>query len=86
MGTVLSTEEWAYLNGKLEERTNKRNGLTAKMDIRNFGTLERFVEDDQRRQVVLLKTLQGNHDYVGVQEGLHDVIRTTFELPSGSLV
>jgi len=32
----------------------------------------------EKRDVVLVKTLAGGHDYLGIQEGLVDIIGQTF--------
>jgi abhydrolase domain-containing protein 12 len=46
--------------------------------LANFGRIDEFSEDG--RKVVLVKTLAGGHDYLGLQEGLQDIIGRTFAI------
>ncbi len=41
--------------------------------------MDEFTEDNGRR-VTLVKTLAGGHDYLGVQEGLVDIIGKAFSV------
>jgi abhydrolase domain-containing protein 12 len=52
----------------------KRDKIVSKTVIENFGSVEEFDDATNRRKVTLVKTLAGTHDYIGVQEGLQDVI------------
>jgi len=68
--------------GKLtEQHRARREVLEEKVrttHIPKFGRIDEFV--DEKRKVVLVKTLFGGHDYLGIQEGLVDIIGKTFGL------
>lgn len=47
--------------------------------IPNFGSVSEFESNkDVKRTFILVKTLVGEHDYVGVQEGMVDIVGSTF--------
>ena len=77
-GTILSTEELAYVDARLMARVDARKELVATTSIPRFGTVEEL--NDNHRTITYVQTLYGKHDYLGVQEGLHDVIRRKFNL------
>lgn len=74
----LSSEEWESFTTQQAARAMKRRDIITSKNIQHFGTMDEFVAGG--RKVVLLKTLAGGHDYLGVQEGVQDVIGKTFGL------
>ncbi|KAJ6511983.1 Alpha/Beta hydrolase protein [Mycena vitilis] len=72
----LTQDEWSAFAEKLAARKEKREEIVTSVELRNFGTVHEFTEAG--RKVVFLQTLAGGHDYLGVQEGVHDVIGRTF--------
>ena len=70
--------------GKLVEQHRARREVLEKKvrttHIPKFGRIEEFA--DEKRKVVLVKTLFGGHDYLGIQEGLVDIIGKTFGFPA----
>uniref|UniRef100_A0A8H7XQT1 AB hydrolase-1 domain-containing protein n=2 Tax=Psilocybe cubensis TaxID=181762 RepID=A0A8H7XQT1_PSICU len=75
---TISQEVWDIISKQSEARRFKRNQILSSKTIPNFGTIDQFV--DGPRKVALVKTLAGGHDYLGVQEGLIDIIARNFEL------
>ena len=73
---AMSKEDWTLVEGQQRARQNKRNEILKSTTLANFGRIDEFSEDG--RKVVLVKTLAGGHDYLGVQEGLQDIIGRTF--------
>ena len=73
---AMSKEDWEIVERQRKARQNKRNEILKSTTLLNFGRIDEFSED--RRKVVLVKTLAGGHDYLGVQEGLQDIIGRTF--------
>jgi len=76
----MSVESWGKL---VEQHRARREILEEKVrttHIPKFGRIKEFA--DEKRKVVLVKTLFGAHDYVGIQEGLVDIIGKTFGLPA----
>ncbi|RXW22879.1 hypothetical protein EST38_g2991 [Candolleomyces aberdarensis] len=73
---VLSTDEWQKMLGQQQARKEKRGELVEHTPISKFGSIDEFEAD--RRQVVLVKTHAGSHDYLPLQEGLQDIIRKKF--------
>ncbi|OBZ71304.1 Monoacylglycerol lipase ABHD12 [Grifola frondosa] len=55
-----------------------RNELVRKIEVPSFGTVEEF--DGRAGKVVYVESLWGTHREVGVQEGVQDVIASTFRL------
>ncbi|KAF5330257.1 hypothetical protein D9758_014440 [Tetrapyrgos nigripes] len=74
----LTTDEWASFTSQLSLRKESREEIVATTKIENFGTIEEFADTDGDRDVVFVKLLEGQHDYVGVQEGLQDIIGRKF--------
>ncbi|KAJ7202827.1 Alpha/Beta hydrolase protein [Mycena pura] len=77
---ALSQEEWSAFGEQLTKRKTARNELVTSVELRNFGTVHEFVDVGHKRTVVFVQTLAGGHDYLGVQEGVQDVIGRTFGL------
>jgi len=75
---AMSKEDWGIVEGQLKARQNKRNEVLKSTTLANFGRMDEFSEDG--RKVVLVKTLEGGHNYLGVQEGLQDIIGRTFAI------
>jgi abhydrolase domain-containing protein 12 len=63
---------------QLAQRKEMREKLVTSVELRNFGTVHEFTEGG--RKVVYVQSLAGGHDYLGVQEGVQDVIGRTFGL------
>ncbi|KAJ6620741.1 Alpha/Beta hydrolase protein [Mycena sp. CBHHK59/15] len=72
----LSQAEWSAFTQQLAVRKEKRDGIVTTVALHHFGTVQEFTESG--RKVVFVLTLAGGHDYLGVQEGLQDVIGRTF--------
>ena len=75
---AMSKEDWEIVEGQQKARRNKRNEFLKSTTLANFGRIDEFSEDG--RKVVLVKTLAGGHNYIGVQEGLQDIIGRTFAI------
>ena len=75
---TMSKEDWEVVEGQQKARQNKRNELLKSTILANFGRIDEFSEDG--RKVVLVKMLAGGHKYLGVQEGLQDIIGRTFAI------
>ena len=75
---TMSKPDWEILGSQHEARQKKRNENLESTTLVNFGRVDQF--SDNGRKVVLVKTLSGGHDYLGVQEGLQDIIRRTFAI------
>lgn len=73
---TISQEVWDVILKQREVRLAKRNQILSSTTIPNFGTMDQFI--DGSRKVALVKTLVGGHDYLGVQEGLVDIIGKNF--------
>ncbi|KAK7021216.1 AB hydrolase-1 domain-containing protein [Favolaschia claudopus] len=72
----LSQEQWSQYMEQLNIRKEKREQAVTSVELYNFGTIHEATLSG--RKVVFLHTLAGGHDYLGVQEGVHDVIGRTF--------
>jgi abhydrolase domain-containing protein 12 len=73
---AMSKEDWEIVESQQKARQNKRNEILKSTTLANFGRIDEFSEDG--RKVVLVKTLAGGHDCLGLQEGLQDIIGRTF--------
>ncbi|KAL1744083.1 Alpha/Beta hydrolase protein [Schizophyllum fasciatum] len=59
----------------------RREDIVKRTPIRNFGVVEEFVDSRSGgRRVIFVKALAGGHDYLGVQEGVQDVLVRTYDL------
>ncbi|KAG7443181.1 alpha/beta-hydrolase [Guyanagaster necrorhizus] len=74
--SALSKEDWATFTSQVSARKERREELVTHTKLDNFGTVEEFT--DGNRDVMLVKLLAGRHDFVGVQEGLQDIIGTKY--------
>ncbi len=75
---LLTKEEYtAYLEAEKQRRA-VRSGLVRKTELPTFGTIEEF--DGTAGKVVYVETFWGKHNEVGLQEGVQDVIASTFRL------
>ncbi|KAF8816450.1 alpha/beta-hydrolase [Phlegmacium glaucopus] len=72
----MSKQDWEIVEGQQKARRQKRNEILTSTTLANFGRVDEFSENG--RKVVLVKTLAGGHDYLGIQEGLQDIIGRTF--------
>ncbi|KAF8902339.1 Alpha/Beta hydrolase protein [Gymnopilus junonius] len=73
-------EEWNVVTKQQAARTKKREEIVKSTTINRFGRVDEFVDAGHDRKIVLVKTLAGGHDYLGVQEGLVDIIGKNFEI------
>ncbi|RDB17974.1 Monoacylglycerol lipase ABHD12 [Hypsizygus marmoreus] len=74
----LAKEEWASFQAQREARSTKRDELVNHVQLPNFGAVDSF--EQEGRKVSFVKTHAGGHDYLGVQEGVQDHMRTFFGL------
>ncbi|KAG6908332.1 hypothetical protein DXG01_005243 [Tephrocybe rancida] len=77
-GLSVTQESWEKFWAQRDIWTTKRAEIVTTTELPNFGTIEEFTADD--RKVLFVKTLAGGHDYLGIQEGVQDFIRTTFNV------
>ncbi|KAG6865507.1 hypothetical protein C0991_001937 [Blastosporella zonata] len=77
-GLSVTQESWEKFWAQRDAWNAKRVELLTTTELPNFGTVEQFEGDG--RKVVFVKTLAGGHDYLGVQEGVQDFIRTSFNV------
>ena len=75
---TMSKEDWEIVEGQQKARQQKRNKILKSRTLANFGRVDEFSEDGHK--IVLVKTLAGGHDYLGIQEGLQDIIGRTFAI------
>ncbi|KAF8158229.1 Alpha/Beta hydrolase protein [Crassisporium funariophilum] len=75
---AMTAQEWDVVSGQTKARVEKRDSMVKSRQLAHFGRIDEFWEEE--RHIVLVKTLAGGHDYLGVQEGLVDIIGTTFGL------
>ena len=71
-------EEMKVMAVQRSARKEVRDKLLVEETIAGFGKTATFTDDG--RTVTLVKTLYGGHDYLGVQEGLQDIIGRKFGL------
>jgi len=81
---AMSKQDWEMVEGQQKARQQKRDEILKSTMLVNFGRVDEFSENG--RKVVLVKTLEGGHDYLGVQEGLQDIIGRTFFAIDNSLL
>ncbi|ESK91229.1 abhydrolase domain-containing protein 12 [Moniliophthora roreri MCA 2997] len=75
---ALSKEEWSVFTSQIQARNAKRDEIVTTTNFPHFGTVSEFTEGG--RNIVFVKTLEGQHDYIGVQEGLQDIIGQKYGL------
>jgi len=75
---AVSKQDWEKVQTQQKARQEKRNEILKSTTLVNFGRVDEFF--DNGRKVILVKTLAGSHDYLGLQEGLQDIIGRTFSL------
>lgn len=78
MTLPIPAETWDQYETQRQAHFARREELVAHTDLRNFGTLDEFQKEG--RKILLVKSQAGNHDLVGIQEGLQDIIRKAFRL------
>ncbi|KAG2365142.1 Alpha/Beta hydrolase protein [Suillus spraguei] len=71
-----STQQWSEYHAQLVTRRETRESLLTRTVIPNFGSMDQF--DNFGERITLLKTSIGSHNWVGVLEGVQEVIRVTF--------
>lgn len=79
LGTgALTAEEYAIFVEVQKQRRTARSELVRKVEVPTFGTIEEF--DGTAGKVVYVETFWGKHNEVGLQEGVQDIIASTFHL------
>ncbi|KAE9401089.1 alpha/beta-hydrolase [Gymnopus androsaceus JB14] len=75
-------EDWSAFTAQIAARKTQRENIVTTTRMTNFGVMEEFPGGGapREREVTFVKMLEGNHDYVGVQEGLQDIIGRKFGL------
>jgi abhydrolase domain-containing protein 12 len=73
-----SAEDWSAFATQQSKRIKGREALVTQTKINNFGTLEEFQRPDASK-VIILKTLRGGHNKVGMEEGVQSIIRRVFQ-------
>lgn len=73
----IPTETWNLFETQRQIHFAKRKEVVTHIDMGNFGTIDEFEQGG--RKIMLVKTRAGNHDYLGTQEGLQDIIGKSFE-------
>ncbi|KAG9315511.1 Alpha/Beta hydrolase protein [Chiua virens] len=71
-------EQWKTYQAQMAIKREARQSLLTRTDIPHFGVMDTFSASGET--IVLLKTLTGAHNEVGVLEGTHDVMRKLFSL------
>jgi abhydrolase domain-containing protein 12 len=77
-GTILQEEEYTKVNAQITARNQVKASLVGSTVIHNFGTIEAFKSG--AREVTFVRTLVGEHNSIGLQEGVQDVIGLKFGL------
>ncbi|OSD02496.1 alpha/beta-hydrolase [Trametes coccinea BRFM310] len=75
---ILNSDDYAAFIEAQKQRRAARNELVKKVEVPTFGTIEEF--DSTAGKVVYVETFWGAHDDVGLQEGVQDVMASTFKL------
>ncbi|KXN88127.1 Monoacylglycerol lipase ABHD12 [Leucoagaricus sp. SymC.cos] len=73
-------EDYDAMTTLLEKRRVVREKVVDYIGMGGFGYIERFRDGEKKRNVTLVKTKYGGHDYVGVQEGVQDAMGRMFGL------
>lgn len=76
--TSWSKEEWDTFYAANSARNSARNKLVTQSEIPRFGTVDEFARGRNGDRVVLLKMIDGGHNRLGAYEGIHEIIRATF--------
>ncbi|KAF9027500.1 abhydrolase domain-containing 12 [Hymenopellis radicata] len=72
----LSKDEWSEFTSQLARRKDRREELVTQTELKHLGSISEFT--DGKRDITFIKLAEGGHDYVGVQEGLQDIIGTKY--------
>ncbi|KAK7056629.1 hypothetical protein VNI00_002346 [Paramarasmius palmivorus] len=75
---ALSKDEWSAFTSQIQTRNTKREEIVSTTKHTHFGTIQEFKQGG--RNIVFVKTLEGKHDYIGIQEGLQDIIGQRYNL------
>ncbi|KAI0629835.1 alpha/beta-hydrolase [Trametes polyzona] len=75
---ILNSEDYAAYTEAQKQRHTARSELVRKIEVPTFGTIEEF--DGSAGKVVYVETFWGAHNDVGLQEGVQDVMASTFSL------
>lgn len=81
-GSAISAtkEEYDAMSSSIKKRQAAKEKLVYRVDMPGFGHTESFWDEKKQRNVTLVKTLWGKHDYCGAQEGVQDAIGRMFGL------
>jgi abhydrolase domain-containing protein 12 len=72
----IPTDAWNQFETHRQAHFAKRKEIVTHIDMGNFGTVDEF--EQEGRKIILVKTEAGKHDFIGVQEGLQDIIGMSF--------
>lgn len=75
---IPSAEEYKSFIDAEKQRRLARSKLVRKVELPSFGVIEEF--DGFAGRVVYIETFWGQHNLVGLQEGVQDIIASTFRL------
>lgn len=75
---ILGSADYATYIETQKLRREKRSELVRKLEVPTFGVIEEF--DGTAGKVVYVETFWGAHNDVGLQEGVQDIIASTFRL------
>lgn len=77
-GSAISHEHFQAFTEAQKRRREARTTLVRKVKVPAFGTVEHF--DSAYGTVVYVEANWGSHSKIGLQEGVQDVIASTFDL------
>lgn len=70
--------DWDAHNSAISKRQSLRNQIVNTQAIDQFGQISQF-KRPRGEDVVLVETLWGGHNQIGLQESVIDIIGTMFE-------
>lgn len=77
-GLSLTTEEYNAFTLAHSQRKEARQAIVTKSEIQNFGVIERF--EGTGGKITYVESFWGDHEEVGLQEGVQDEIAKMFKL------
>lgn len=77
-GSAFSPEQYATYTAEQQKRLAARSKLVRKVEVNNFGTIEEF--DGGAGKVIYVEAFWGQHQRIGLQEGVQDIVARTFQL------
>jgi abhydrolase domain-containing protein 12 len=73
-------EDYEAISASLKKRQWARQKIVHHVDMGGFGYIDTFWDKNKERNVTLVKSKYGGHDYLGVQEGVQDAMGRLFGL------